>query len=376
MVQYVDLPDILFVAENAGDIERNVIAVYEGLTELTLKPTDPVRLLLSSLTTIIVQQRILLNQTAKGNLLKYASGVLLDHKGASFGVERPGASFSITSLQFTLSIPLPSVTPIPTGTRIGVQGGAGAIYFMTTEYLEIPAGSTTGVITGYCSVAGTVGNDFLPGQINVLMDPLPFVQSVTNLTTSSGGAAEMSDDAFKEQIRTAPESYSTAGPGGAYEFWAKSTSAAILDVHAYKSNDSEVTIVPLLVGGQIPGQDIMDAIAEKLDDRRVRPLTDKVIVSAPTIVPYDTEVIYYISRSQAAEATSIQAAVSPAVTSYQLWQKSKLGRDINPSELIARVMRAGALRLNVISPIHTALTATQVAQQGETKLTYGGLVDD
>ncbi|MNP79071.1 hypothetical protein D3C76_1768200 [compost metagenome] len=64
------------------------------------------------------------------------------------------------------------------------------------------------------------------------------------------------------------------------------------------------------------------------------------------------------------------------MASYQLWQRSKLGRDINPSELIARVMAAGALRVNVTAPVYTALTATQVAQQGATTLTYGGLVDD
>lgn len=376
MVQYVDLPDIQFTAEEAVDIQKNIITVYEGITKRTLGQGDPVRLFLSSLATMIVQQRVLLNQTAKANLLRFASGSLLDHKAASFGLERGEASAAITTLQFTLSIPLSSATPIPVGTKIGVQGGVGAIYFITTEYLEIPAGVTTGAITGHCSVTGISGNGFFPGQINVLMDPLPFVQSVTNLTTSSGGAAEMSDDAFKEQIRTAPESYSTAGSKGAYEFWAKSTSTAILDVHAYKSGDSEVTVIPLLIGGQIPGQDILDAIAEKLDDRRVRPLTDDVVVSAPTLASYDTELIYYISRSRAAEAPSIQTTVSSAVGAYQLWQRSKLGRDINPSELIARVMSAGAVSVNVTAPVYTALAATQIAHQGETKLTYGGLVDD
>lgn len=375
-MQYVDLPEILFATEEASAIQQNIVTVYEGLTDRTLQPTDPVRLFLNSLAAIIVQQRVLINQTAKGNLLRYASGVLLDHIGAFQGSERLAASVAITTLQFTLSIPLSSATPIPSGTRVGVQGGEGSIYFSTTEYLEIPAGVTTGVVTAECSAAGTVGNGFIPGQINVLMDQLPFVQAVTNLTASSGGAAVETDEAFKERIRTAPESYSTAGPRGAYEFWAKSTSAAIQDVHAYSPEAGKVTIVPLLVGGQIPGQDVLDAVAEKLEDRGIRPLTDQVTVAAPEPVQYNTTLTYYISRSRSAEVQAIQAAVTAAVPAYHAWQRSKLGRDINPSELIARVMAAGALRVVINAPTYTELNMTQIAQDNPASITYGGLADD
>lgn len=375
-MEYVDLPEIQFTPEEAAGIEQNVITVYEGLTGRTLQPADPVRLFLSSLATIIVQQRVLINQTAKGNLLRFASGVLLDHMGAFQGSERLSAAAAITTLQFTLSIPLSSATSIPAGTRVGAQGGDGSIYFATAEYMEIPAGATTGTVTAVCATPGPSGNGFLPGQVNVLMDQLPFVQAVTNLTASSGGAAEESDAAYRERIRAAPESYSTAGPQGAYEFWAKSTSAAILDVHAYSPAAGKVTIVPLLVGGQIPGQDVLDAVAETLEDRGIRPLTDQVTVTAPTPVSYDTTLTYYISRSRSAEVPGIQAAVSAAVAAYQLWQRSKLGRHINPSELIARVMAAGALRVVPSAPVYAALTSLQVAQEGTTTITYGGLADD
>lgn len=375
-MEYVNLPDILFTPEDAATIQQNVITVYEGITDRTLQPADPVRLFLSSLATIIVQQRVLINQTAKANLLRFASGVSLDHMGAFQGSERLAASAAITTLQFMLSIPLSSATGIPPGTRVGVQGGDGSIYFATTEYMEIPAGATTGTVTAACSTSGPAGNGFSPGLINVLMDQLPFVQSVTNLTASSGGAAEETDASYRERIRTAPESYSTAGPQGAYEFWAKSTSAAILDVHAYSPEEGKVTIVPLMVGGLLPGQDVLDAVAEKLEDRGIRPLTDQVTVTAPVPVSYDTTLTYYISRSRAAEVPAIQAAVTAAVTAYQLWQRSKLGRDINPSELIARVMAAGALRVVPTAPTYTALTATQVAQDNPATITYGGLVDD
>lgn len=113
-----------------------------------------------------------------------------------------------------------------------------------------------------------------------------------------------------------------------------------------------------------------------MEDRGIRPLTDLVTVSAPQPISYNTSLVYYISRSRAAEVPGIQAAVSAAVAAYQLWQRSKLGRDINPSELISRVMAAGALRVTVTEPVYKTMSATQVALAGTTAMTYGGLADD
>ncbi|MFD2089923.1 baseplate J/gp47 family protein [Brevibacillus brevis] len=50
------------------------------------------------------------------------------------------------------------------------------------------------------------------GKLNQLVDPLPFVQSVSNVTESGGGADEEDDDSYAERIRQAPESFSVAGP--------------------------------------------------------------------------------------------------------------------------------------------------------------------
>ena len=85
---------------------------------------------------------------------------------------------------------------------------------------------------------------------------------------------------------------------------------------------------------------------------------------------------YYIARADATQATAIQTAVADAVAAYELWQRSKLGRDINPSELIRRVMAAGALRVFVTTPAHTVLTAAQVAIPSTAAVvTFGGLED-
>lgn len=71
----------------------------------------------------------------------------------------------------------------------------------------------------------------------------------------------------------------------------------------------------------------------------------------------------------------IIAAAPAAVDNYVLWQKSKLGRDINPSELIVRVMAAGAKRVAVTAPVFKVTTDTQVAICSTKTVTLGGIED-
>lgn len=375
MTNLLDLPDVTFYQPEVKALTDELVAEVERLEERTLYPGDPVRLLLQGVAMKLVQQQVLINQAAKATLLRYAPLDVLRHMGAPFGVDQLPAEPAVTTIRFTLSIPLSNATIIPAGTRIGPDGGGGELYFSTTDVLQIPAGAQSGTVPAECSLPGEGGNGFLPGQLNVLIDPLPFVSSVTNLTESAGGAAAESADSLRERIRQAPESFSTAGPSGAYEFWAKSASAAIIDVKATSPAPSEVLVVPLLAGGVLPSQDVLDAVADKLNDKTIRPQTDKVTVAAPDPIEYDINLTYYILRSRAAESAAIQVAVNQAVEDYQLWQRTALGRDIDPSELIFRVRDAGAIAIAVTSPAQTAVADTEVAQDRTVSVTFGGLRD-
>ncbi len=58
----------------------------------------------------------------------------------------------------------------------------------------------------------------MQGQINELVDPIPFVSRVENISTSYGGSDIENDDKFRARIQIAPEHFSVAGPEGAYRF--------------------------------------------------------------------------------------------------------------------------------------------------------------
>ena len=113
-----------------------------------------------------------------------------------------------------------------------------------------------------------------------------------------------------------------------------------------------------------------------MGDRRIRPLTDRVVVRAPAVREDDVNMTYYIPSLNKSVGTAIQADVDTAVAIYNTWQTDKIGRDINPSYLIQKVMEAGAKRVVVESPVFIVLDESTVAKTGTVAVTFGGVEDD
>lgn len=370
------LADIVFAEKAADEIESAIITQYETLAGRTLAKGDPVRLFLEAIVLVIIQQRALIDYAAKQNLLAYADGDYLDHIGALLEVTRLEASRAMTTLKFTLSEVQPSAVIIPEGTR--ATPGGGTILFATTESVDIPAGEREAEVTAQCTLSGTQGNGYVPGQIRKLVDPFPFEMTVENITETYGGSDTETDENFRERIQIAPESFSVAGPTGAYEYWARSAHQGIIDVAVLGPPDTEpgnVNIYPLMTDGDLPTQEILDAVYEVCNADDKRPDTDFVHVLSPEPVEFELNVSYWIDRKRATQAAQIQRAVEEAVNAWALWQRSKLGRDLNPSELNHRMVAAGAKRTEIVSPEFRVLTASQVAIMTAKTLTLGGLED-
>lgn len=370
------LADIIFAEKSAEEIESEIIALYENTSGRTLAKGDPIRLFLNSFILIVIHQRSLIDYAAKQNLLAYAEGNYLDHLGALLEVSRLEASYAMTTLKFTLSEAQASAVIVPEGTR--VSPGGGNILFATTASAEIPAGSKELTVTAKCTVSGTQGNGFVAGQVKKLVDPFPFEMSVTNTTETYGGSDTENDENFRERIQIAPESFSVAGPRGAYEYYARSAHQDIIDVAVVGPPDISpgyVEIYPLMQGGEIPSSEILLSVLEICNADNVRPLTDCVSVHAPEIVNYALNVKYYIDRAKATQSTELQTAVNKAVAVWITWQRSKLGRDLNPSELNYRMIAAGAKRTEITSPAFKILKASELAVPSAITVTFGGLED-
>lgn len=375
------LPDISFIDNKDIDqVRQEMVADYESFISeatgqtVTLERSSVHRMELYAAAAQIYQAMQYIDRQGKQSILKYSYSDFLDNLAIFKGVTRNPATPATTTLRFTLSAERDTATGIPQGTRVST---AGAIYFATDVYAEIPAGSTTVDVPATCTVAGTDGNGFAAGELATIVDPIPYVASVTNTTATEGGAEIESDDDLAERVFLAPGAYSTAGPEDGYLYHAKAYSAAIGDVVATSNQAAgTVDIVFIMADGSTPGEEMIEGLEGYLQGKTIRPMTDLVRVAAPQEVTYTINLTYYINRSDSAKAVTIRAAVAQAVADYQTWQRA-IGRDINPSQLVRMVMDAGAKRVTVTAPTYTAVDATKVsALQGDAVISYGGLEDD
>lgn len=369
------LPEVNFLETDAETIRSQIITGFEQASGDTLAAGDPRRLFLLSIADVIIQQRTAINLAAQQNLLSYAQGGYLDALGQLLAVERMAESKAVTSIEFTLSQALGSVYTIPAGTQVT----NGVVTFETDEDLLIPIGETTGEVSASCTVAGPVGNDYLAGQISTIVTPMTFVSGAKNTTITTGGADAESDPDFADRIRLAPNSFSVAGPEKAYVYHAKSVSPAIIDVKVDSPTPGEVDVYVLLTDGTLPTEDTLEQIEEHLSDENIRPLTDYVVVKAPTASNYEIELHYWINQEDSSKAAQIQADVEEAVEQYRLWQQTKIGRDITPGKLLQLVFAAGASRVDDSKLKPAAwkkLEAMQVAQCTKVNVVYEGYKDE
>ena len=369
MPKLSDLPDIDFVELDEAKIEQKIFDKFYACTGRSeLAKADPLRLFILFIVNVIILLLHKLNETAKLNLLKYSEGNYLDGLGALVGTTRIPASAAKAVIQIKLSAERTQETIIPAGTRISPDDN---IYFATLNDVIIPAGETSAQVTAACVDTGEIGNGFAAGEINIIVDPIAYVASMVNISASAGGSDVEKDDSLRERIFTALESYSCAGSEGAYIYHAKSVNSAVIDVEPFSPSPGVVQLVVLLTGGTIPENVVTGEIQDILSAKTKRPLTDWLLVTPPEAISYDINLKYWIYDD--ADPSEVSAKVWAAIDDYKLWQRTKLGRDINPDEITNRLKAiSGVKRVKIISPEFTPVAKTQVAQDNKVSVSMEG----
>ena len=379
----IKYPDIEFVETDTETIISSMIALYEemqraaGRDNYKVRPGSPERVFISWMAAIIVQQRTLINETAKMNVPRYAAKSenedYLDSLAEIFkDTARLPASPASAIFRFHISEPQQQSTIIPAGTRISFDG---VIIFATSEVLEIRAGETSGEVEAVCTQPGTVGNGLVAGQVKEVVDLFDHYQKAENITTTSGGAEKEDNASYYERMRDSMESFSTAGPINGYIYWTKTVSPAVLDVAVTSPEACYVDVRVILRDGQEATEAVLKEIEEALNASDIRPLTDIVTVSAPETVDFSVDATFWIAQPNRESAAAIEREVRAAVDNFIVWQTSKMGRDINPSYLTKLMMDAGAKRVEVRQPTFQSVADIAVGKLESKSVLNGGLED-
>lgn len=366
-----------FVNVDAQQLYDDILVRFQKALGEVLYPGDERRIFLEQEVQIIVAIYNAINESAKQNLLMYARGAVLDAIGEEYDTKRLEAQKAECIVKFTLSSAQMKSVHIPKGTRVTPDG---LLFFETVTDAVIMASQTEVDILTYATVAGEAHNGFTPGQIKTLVDTIPFIGSVSNITLSSGGSSAEFDDngvevwsGYRERIRLAASKISTAGHELGYIYHAKSADANIEDVVVTSPNPGEIVITALMKHGELPNETILQRINEACNSKKVRPMTDKVSTAAPSVVEYALSLTYYISHEQVQSEKLIKEKVNEVIETYTTWQGSKIGRAINSDYLKQLILNAGAYKVDIVAPTYQELTETQVAKVTTQTITYGGL---
>jgi len=370
-----------FVSTDTSTLIANLISAYETITGTVVRPASPEKLFISWIADIIMQERALNNYTGNQNLPSRAEGYNLDALGELFyNKKRPAAQAAKCTVRFYISAIQTAAILIPAGTR--VTDSRNTLIWETTADAYIQIGDLYADVMVQCQTTGIIGNGYMAGQINTIIDPYAYYDHCENITTSDAGADESSDDEFYELMRVSQDAYSDAGAKGGYTYFAKQVSTEIADVVANSPSPGQVSLYVLMNDGTIATTEIKNAVLAACNADFVRPLTDYVVVDDPELVVYNIEFTYYIPRNTSLSAMEIETAVNSAVSKYTAWQSAKLGRDINSSYLLGLLMQTGIKRAELTYPAFTTLrdgsddTIPQVASVGTITITNGGYEDE
>ena len=362
------LPEPNFINRNPETITNEWIKLYEEKSGKTLQPAQIERLMVDVGAYRETVLRMAIQETAKQNLLSYASLDNLEHIGEPLDVRKLLASSSVTTLQFSVDSPLDFNVTIQSGVEVETKDGL--FVFQTHEPVVLIAGETSVTITATCETSGVAANNYSIGSINNLITPLSYISKVENITISSDGADDEDADSLRERIRQAPEKFSNAGSRGAYRYHTLSAHQSITDVAILSPSAGIVNIYPLTASGN-PSKEILDLVQNYLSDDKIRPLTDFVQVLSPEKIDFQIVATLYLFKD--ADKESVIATIEKKLTEYKTTLSAKLGKSVIQTQIIAILNSVyGVFKVELKTPNDIEISESQWANLTNWNISIGG----
>ena len=157
-----------------------------------------------------------------------------------------------------------------------------------------------------------------------------------------------SDDSLVERTLLAFEGMSIAGPRDAYVFHAMSADGRVADARASSPSPATVEVSILSrIGEGLASEDLLEVVRQALNDEKVRPVGDRLIVQSASLIDYQVEAVLYLYPGPEIELSLTEAKA--ALDRYINTQR-RLGRDIRRSAIHAALHVSRVQRVDLISP--------------------------
>ena len=377
----------IFLEYNSQEQEQKLVDLFEQETGRSLYPAQDERLMIS----IIEYKASLLvnmfNEAAKLNLTQYSRGMILDCIGEMFTTPRLKGEKGIDSLKITLNTTFSHDLTISKGLKVISKDEK--FVFETVEDLVIPSGETEGTVTIMSADLTEEVNNYRAGDINILVKPVSYIQSVENLNGVTGAAGEEKDEPYIKRILLAPEKFSCAGSRQSYIYHTLSANTKIIDAAVesvehqpsitisanetateyvtdaenvittpdftaqvdkstgeftfslnnkeYKFKmpfDNEINVYPLTME-DTTSTAILTEVETLLNGDSINPMTDKVKAFSPEKIEKTINLNVILEKDSDLE--TVEKLVNDACEKYKNEMRGLLNTEIVPSQIIAQV---------------------------------------
>jgi len=182
------------------------------------------------------------------------------------------------------------------------------------------------------------------------------------------------DSSLRRRTQLAFESFSTAGPAGAYIFHSLGADADVLDAAVTSPAPGQVTVAVLSrTGNGTAPADTLTAVELALNADEVRPITDEVTVQSADIVEYTVEAT--LTSYPGPDSAVVMAAAQASIENY-VERSKRMGRDITISGIYAALHQEGVRAVTLAQPAANIVNAwNQAPHCTGITLTYGGTGD-
>lgn len=198
-------------------------------------------------------------------------------------------------------------------------------------------------------------------------------QTITPADPQKGTKAEMEGNAdLRARVQIAPQSFSVAGPEGAYISLARNAHAHVLDATAISPAPCEVLVTILSrLGDGAAEASLVDAVTAALSASDVRPLTDKVTVKPAEIVKYAVHAkLTFFSGPDRGIALEEARKAMKGYTE----QMHRLGMEVTLDGIYAAARAPGVQKVVLEQPLQSIETSkTQAPYCTEIDLIDGGV---
>lgn len=330
-----------FLARDPQAITAELVADFQRLTGKTLYPAQIEQLYLDFLAYRETLARNAFQEGALQMLPRFARAPILDYLGEFWGVVRLPARPATVSLRFTVPAASPLGRGIPAGTR--VQSGDGRAVFATAQAASLPAFAVSVDVVAECTEAGTAGNGWQAGQLNVLVDALGLAGlTVGNTAVSLGGVAEEDDEHLRARVLLAPEAKSRGATAGYYRYEALSADSRVLDAAVISPSPRVVNVYPLTASGA-PDAGLLAVVHAHVTADAVKGLTDQVQALIPAAVDY--AITATLTPRAGQDGPALLAAAQAAAQAFAAERAAGFGRDVVPELLVAALAVPGLYRV-------------------------------